>query len=199
MHDNTPQPTSDQPPKLPRGMKLFSVVLAVLGILILLAITVGVRFYASTEQYFTDCDKGRLSLFSRYGKVVQTFDGVKIVPDQPDVKAKIIKQDGDCVDSLPTVFARKIFIVNENAAKLYARVNGSLKAQGYVNQTDTYSTATTNPCASSGNGLMYSDAEHAINIAFVCAGDDSIEWSQRTVTEVVATTPTASYSPADKK
>src|SRR5437899_534734 len=84
------------------------VIVALLAVLLFAAFVVYIAlgfmgFYGSIRS----CSNGRTQLFSQTQTITDDFNAVHLFTNQPDVKASVSKQEGDCVDSLPTIFASK--------------------------------------------------------------------------------------------
>lgn len=165
--------------------KIFVVFISVCGVVVLLAGVGLVLFFAGIGKHFSDCDAKRDKLFSNYDTLLNQLDDVTIVSDQPNVKATGTKQDGDCVDSLPTISAKRTFPVDASAGALYAMIDKNMTDQGYARDAMSILKP---PCAYESQLFLYSKGTQKIEIRFTCATYGTTAWDAVKVTTVEALT-----------
>lgn len=166
-------------------MKIFVVFMSICGGIILLAILGLILFFAGIGQHFSNCDAKRNELYANYDTLMNQFNEIVIVPDQPGVLATGKKQNGDCVDSLPTISAKRTFTVDAPAGDLYARIDKTMTEQGYARDVESIMKT---PCAYESQVFLYSKGTQKIEVRLTCAAYNTNNWRQTRVTTVEAFT-----------
>lgn len=190
---NPPTPPTP-PPKRNKVLVVVMITISILGIGIALYISYFVIIAIfGIQSDFGSCDKGRTQLFNNSQTIADGFNAINFVPGIA-AKATVEKQNGDCLDSLPTITATREFKTTSTAGEVYDSMTKALVANGYKPEDD-YSNL--NPCSYEDNVYSYSKGDHKINITIACstygAKDDS--WRQVPTTKATADLRVTWYYP----
>jgi hypothetical protein len=195
--DQIHPPVAFNPISKPKKRTSFKVVGVVLlsatGITVIVVVAVLVYMMSIFSSIGNSCNTKRTNTYNTAGQAIPAFNDVAIVPGVTGSTAHEQKQDGDCVDSLPTVWLQRSFTVNETAQQAVNQVNATMENEGYKSPTYDHNTDPNgNPCSANQGGdfgLTYSKpGQPNITVTMNCAaGYDSInDWQQLPVTEVDA-------------
>lgn len=185
-------PESTAPPNLPQSpfkkyIKIFVIVLVTAFV----AVAAFVAYYiisivGGLHSDLSTCSKGRTQLFNRTPSITSEFNAIEFVPNQSSVKAEVTKQQGDCVDSLPTIFATKKYVVATNAGTTSDEISNALVKSGYTPKKDNYPSL--NSCSYQGKRYTYTKADQKIDIELTCLsyGAKGEDWRQVPATKATA-------------
>lgn len=175
------------PPK--KRLSLLQIILIVIGTIVGLAIVVAVGLFVLLATFFQSyghsCEQKRAAVSAAANTGIPIFNQLTIIPGQSGTPAQVGKQEGDCVDSLPTVYATRTVKVNESAAAAMSQVTGALQSQGYAGPIAASGNTAGTPCDP--NRLSYSKpGRQGIEISLQCNGPITGTWQSQPVSRVDA-------------
>ncbi len=192
---NTPQSaTLPQVQHSPFKKYLKILVFALIAVLVVGVVVAGyfiIVIVGGLHSIASSCSKGRTQLFSQTKTITDEFNSIAFISGQDDVKAQVTKQEGDCVDSLPTISATRDFKVATSAGAAFDAMSKALTENGYTTVKSTpYKDdfPKLNPCSFKDNQYSYEKGDHKIDIALTCAsyGAKGEDWRQVPATNATA-------------
>ncbi len=132
------QPTPPPNKKSPKTLIILICVLAVMLTVILVPILIGGAFTllgrGLESSFFGECKNGRETLFSQEQTITNEVNALSLADNSSTSDATISIQEGDCVDSLPTIFAKKTYTLESsgNAGDVFDHANKQLIDAGYT-------------------------------------------------------------------
>lgn len=176
------------PPKKNSPWKIILIILSVLGIAIagyLLIFTI--LAYTSINQSFKTCKDGREQLYADTDNIVREFNSIDLIPGQESATSKVEKQDGDCVDSLPTITVERLFTTSAEAGSAFDSMKNALIGKGYKQEIDDSYTGL-NPCSFEDNRYTFTKGDKEIQIVLNCSKYivKSEEWRKIPITSANA-------------
>lgn len=140
--ENKSQNASSPPAKrssLKKWLKVAGItVLAIISIGQITVVIFVVSLLATFEWEMQPCVQGGSQLFSQTSTTTKEFNAIKFVPTQTKVKAKVTKQTGDCIDSIPTIHETRDFTVTSSAGATFDHIAKVLTENGYTPKKDKY-------------------------------------------------------------
>jgi len=142
-----------------------------------------VSIFGGLHSDLSTCAKGRTQLFSRTQSLTSEFNAMQFIPGQESVTADVTQQQGDCLDSLPTIYATKEYTTTTTAGAVFDEITAVLSDNGYTAQSNP--TKVLNPCSSQYQQYAYTKADQEIDVQLTCASYDATgdSWRQVPVTD----------------
>lgn len=187
---NVPLPPTPQKAPLKKTLKIVLIIIITVGVLGLAGITFVVfSVFNALHSASNECSNGRTQLFSNEQAITDQFNKLVLIPDQPNVNADVTKQQGDCVDSLPTIFATKTYIISTTAGIAFDEMSSALTKAGYTASRDSVY-APDDPCQYQDKPYKFTNINpnRDINITMSCT-QNSVKgqgWRQIPVTKATA-------------
>lgn len=184
----TPTPLNQQPSRKKPPIQAIILTIIVAAIIIIPIYFVGniiVDFKSTNDR----CHSGGKKLLGRSDEIRKEIDSIDFVPGQPDIKSEVNKNEGDCVDSIPTITLEKTYKnPTMNAGELFDQLTTTLKSKGY---STAYDQSRENKCFGVtyyDDGEDYSDHEdREIRIEIECLGlhsEKKASWRLMKVSEL---------------
>jgi hypothetical protein len=203
--DQTHPPVAFNPiskPKKSKALRMVGIVLlSVTGLSVIVVVAVIIFAMSLFNSLGSSCNTKRTSTYASAGQEIPVFNNLTIVPGVTGSAAIEQKQDGDCVDSLPTAWLQRTFPVNETAGEALSQVTMTLQGEGYTSPTHDHDVnPNASPCSvdqGTGLGLTFSSQSHPdITITMNCEDGDGTmsSWQSLPVSEVNAEVTIAAQS-----
>jgi hypothetical protein len=142
-----------------------------------------INIFGGAHSQLSACSQGRTQLFSNTQLITDEFNSIPFVPNQPNVKANIMKQQGDCLDSLPTIFGTKTYSLPPTpAGVVFDQASAALEKNGYTASKDNFPDL--NPCSHANNPYSFAKGSQTIKIELTCSNyaAKNPNWRQTLVT-----------------
>ncbi len=173
---------------LKRIAKIVAISVAVIaGLGVALVAFEAIIFVVALSTATNSCSKGREQLFGNEQSITNRFNALLFIPSQPNVKAEISKQPGDCIDSMPTIHATKSYDVSMPAGTLFDEIKKVLVEAGYTADGGSPNIPD-NPCEYEGQTYEFTNTnpDREIEIKLSCAQYTSTkDWREIRVTRAL--------------